>query len=50
MFECYFLKLSIANNKHCNKMHNILRNRIDTMASTQVELKFVDNKENTPLP
>ena len=50
MFECYFLKLNIENNKHCNKMQNILRNRTDTMASTQVELKFVDNKENIPLP
>ena len=25
MFQCYYLKINIANNKHWKKMHNNLR-------------------------
>ena len=38
MFECYFLKIKIANNKPRKKC--IIENRTDVMASRQVERKF----------
>ena len=25
MFECYFLKINISNNKHCKQVHNNLK-------------------------
>ena len=40
MFECYFLKINIAHDKHRKKMHNNFENRTDVQASTQVERKF----------
>ena len=45
MLEFCFLKINIANNQHCEKC---FENRIDAMASTQVERMLVDNKKNIP--
>ena len=48
MFECYFLKINIANNKHCKTMHNNLRIELMQWQAHRLKGSLVDNKKNIP--
>ena len=45
MFECYFLKINIANNKHCKKGHNRLRIQLMQWQAHRLRGSFADNKK-----
>ena len=48
MFECYVLKINIANNKHCKKMHNNLRIELMQWQAHRLRENLVDNKKDIP--
>ena len=50
MFECYFLKIGIAYDKHCKKMHNNLRIELMQWQAHRLRGSLVDNKKSLLWP